>query len=82
MAISSGHERTCHSQELNVPPVDVESHFTFSSISHVTFENITQFLSFLLYFNAASENHQELSPHWKYDTAIHQAAEGGDILQL
>jgi hypothetical protein len=41
------------------PPVDVESHSTLCSISHVTLGNLTRFLSFLLDFNAASANHQE-----------------------
>jgi len=54
--------RTCHSQGLKVRPGDVEAHSTLSSISHVTIENLTQFLSFLLNFNSASENHKELSP--------------------
>jgi len=58
------YRRTCHGQGLNVPPVDVESHSTLSSISHVALENLTQFLNSLLNFNAASENHQQLSPPW------------------
>jgi hypothetical protein len=64
------------------PTVDVESHSTLSSISHVTLENLTQFLSFLLNFNAASANHQELLHAWQHDTALHLAADGGDSLQM
>jgi len=63
-------------------PVDVELHSTLSSISHVTLENLTQFLRFPLNFNAVSGNHQELSPAWQHDTALHQAADGGDSLQM
>ena len=65
-----------------ISPVDVESHSTLSSISHVTIENLTQFLSFLLNFNAASENPQELSLPWQNDTALRQAADGGNGLQM
>jgi hypothetical protein len=71
---------TC--QGLKVPSVDVETHSTLSSISHVTLENLTEFLSFLLNFNAASENHQELSLPWQHDTALHQTADGRDSLQM
>jgi hypothetical protein len=35
-----------------------------------------------LNFNAASENYQELSAPWQHDTALHQAADGGDSLQM
>jgi hypothetical protein len=53
---------TCHSQGLKVRPVDVEAHSTISSISHVTLQNLTQFICLLLNYNAAFENHQQLSP--------------------
>jgi len=35
--------KTCQNQGLKVPPVDVESHSTLSSISHVKLENLTRF---------------------------------------
>jgi hypothetical protein len=74
--------RNSHSQGLNVPPGDVELNSTLSSISHVTLENLTHFLSSLLNFNAATENHQELSPPRQHDKALHQAADGWDSLQM
>jgi hypothetical protein len=72
----------CHSQGLNVLPVVFESHSTLSPISHVTLENLTQVSKFPIDFNAASENHQDLSPPWQHDTALHQTADGRDSLQM
>jgi len=33
-----------------------------------------------LNFNEASADHQQLSPLWQHDTALHLTADGGDSL--
>jgi hypothetical protein len=67
---------------MDIPAFGAESQSPLSTISHVTLENQTWFLSFLLNFIAASGNHQELSPTWQHGMALHQPADGGDSLQV